>query len=54
MAMIPMILTIEVTVSLFKISHHLVGPFEEGFVLGLFQYLMHWLSEYSSDNLIVI
>ena len=36
MAMIPMILKIEVTVSLFGISHHLVGPFEEGFVLDFF------------------
>ena len=34
MAMIPMILAIEVTVSLFGISHHLVGTFEEGFVLN--------------------
>ena len=60
MAMIPMILTIEVSVSVsisvsfFKISYHLVGPFEEGFVLNFFQYLMHWLSEYSPDHLIVI
>ena len=52
--MIPMILTIKVSVLLFRISHHLVRPFEEGFVLDFFQYLMHWLSEYSSDNLIVI
>ena len=36
MAMISMILAIEVTVSLFGISHHLVGPFEEGFVLDFF------------------
>ena len=36
MAMIPMILAIEVMVSLFGISHHLVGPFEEGFVLDFF------------------
>ena len=41
MAMIPMILVIEVTVSLFGISHHLVGPFEEEFVFYFFQYLMH-------------
>ena len=54
MAMILMILAIEVTVSLFRISHHLVGPFKEGFVFYFFQYLMHWLSEYSSDHLIVI
>ena len=49
-----MVLTIEVSVSLFRISHHPVGPFEEGFVLNLFQHLMHWLSEYSLDHLIVI
>ena len=54
MAMILMILTIEISVSLFRISHHLVGPFEEGFVFDFFQYLMHWLSEYSFDHLIVI
>ena len=41
MAMIPMILAIKVTVSFFRISHHLVGPFEEGFVFDFFQYLMH-------------
>ena len=33
---IPMILAIEVTVSLFGISYHLVGPFKEGFVLDFF------------------
>ena len=54
MAMIPMILAIEVTDSLFRISHQLVGPFEEGFVLDFFQNLMHWLLEDSSDNLIVV
>ena len=54
MTMISMVLTIEVSVSLFRISHYLVGPFEEGFVLNFFQYLMHWLSEYSPDHLIVI
>ena len=54
MTMISMVLTIEVSVSVFRISYHLVGPFEEGFVLDFFQYLMHWLSEYSSDHLIVI
>ena len=53
MAMIPMILIIKVSVSLFRISHHLVGPFE-GFILDFFQYLMHWLSKYSFDHLIVI
>ena len=36
MPMISMILAIEVTVSLFEISHHLVGPFEEGFILDFF------------------
>ena len=36
MAMIPIILAIEVTVSLFGITYHLVGPFEEGFVLDFF------------------
>ena len=54
MAMIPMILAIEVTDSLFRISHQLVGPFEEGFVLDFFQNLMHWPLEDSSDNLIVV
>ena len=54
MTMILIILAIEVSVSLFRISHHLVGPFEEGFVLDFFQYLMHWLSEYSSYHLIII
>ena len=54
MAMIPMKLAIEVTDSLFRISHQLVGPFEEGFVLDFFQNLMHWLLEDSSDNLIVV
>ena len=54
MAMIPMILTIEVSVSLFRISHHLIGPFEERLILDFFQYLMRWFSEYSPDHLIVI
>ena len=54
MTMVPMILTIEISVSLFKVSHHLIGPFEEGLVFNLFQDLMHGLSEYSSDYLIVI
>ena len=54
MAMILMILTIEVSVSIFRISHHLIRPFEEGLVLDFFQYLMHWLSEYSPNHLIVI
>ena len=34
--MIPMVLAIEVTVSLFGISHHLIGSFEEGFILDFF------------------
>ena len=54
MAMIPMILTIKVSVSLFRVSHHLIRPFEEGLVLDFFQYLMYWFSEYSPDHLIVI
>ena len=54
MAMIPMILVIEVAVSFFRISHHLVGPFKERFVFEFFQYLMHWLSEYNSDHLTII
>ena len=54
MAMIPRILAIEVAVSFFRISHHLVGPFEERFVFDFFQHLMHWLSEYSSDHLTII
>ena len=54
MTMISMVLTIEVSVSLFKISYHFVGPFKEGFVLNFFQYLMHLLLEYSPDHLIVI
>ena len=54
MPVILMILAIEVIVSLFRISHHLVGPFKEGFVFDFFQYLMHWLSEYSSNHLVVV
>ena len=54
MAMIPMILAIKVMVSFFRISHHLIGPFKERFVFDFFQYLMHWLSEYSSEHLMVI
>ena len=54
MAMILMILAIKVRISFFRISHHLVGSFEEGFVFYFFQYLMHRLSEYSSDHLMVI
>ena len=36
MPMISMILATEVMVSLLGISHHLVGPFEEGFILDFF------------------
>ena len=54
MTMVLMVLTIEVSISLFRIFHHLVGPFEEGLVLDFFQYLMHQFSEYSSDHLIAI
>ena len=50
--MVSMALTIEILVSLFRVS--LIGPFEEGFVLNLFQDLMHGFLEYSSDHLIVI
>ena len=49
MPMILMILAIEVTVSLFGISHHLIGPFEEGFIFYFFLILdapafrrLHW------------
>ena len=52
--MVSMALTIEVSVSFFRISHHLIRSFEEGFILNLFQDLMHEFSEYSSDHLIVI
>ena len=51
--MVSMILTIEISVSLFRVSHHLVGPFEEGLIFNLFQDLVHRLSEYSSDHLAV-
>ena len=54
MAMILMVLTVKVSVSLFRVSHHLIGPFEKGLVLDFFQYLMHWFSEYSSDYLVAI
>ena len=53
MTMVSMILTIETSVSLFRVSHHLVGPFEEGLIFNLFQDLVHRLSEYSSDHLAV-
>ena len=54
MTLVLMVLTIEVSISLFGISHHLIGPFEEGLILDFFQYLMHWFSEYSPDHLIAI
>ena len=54
MPMILMVLAIEVTVSLFGISHHLIGSFEEGFILDFFQYLMHKLLEDSTDSLNVV
>ena len=52
--MVSMVLTIEISVFLFRVSHHLIGPYEEGLIFNLFQDLMHGLSEYSSDYLIVI
>ena len=54
MPIILMILTIEVTVSLFGISHHLIWSFEEWFILNFFQYLMHRLSEDCADDLSVV
>ena len=54
MPMILMVLAIEVTVSLFGISHHLIRSFEERFILDFFQYLMHRLSEDCIDNLSVV
>ena len=51
--MVSMILTIEISVSLFRVSHHLIGPFEEGLIFNLFQDLVHGLSKYSSDYLAV-
>ena len=54
MPMILMILAIEVTVSLFRISHHLIRSFEEWFILDFFQYLMHRLSEDYIDDLSVV
>ena len=49
MPMILMILAIEVMVSLFGISYHLIGSSEEGFILDFFQHLMHWLSDGTDD-----
>ena len=54
MPMILMILVIEVTVSLFEIFHHLIGSFEEWFIVDFFQYLMHQLSEDCTDDLSVV
>ena len=51
--MVSMILTIEISVSLFRVSHHLTGPFEEGLIFNLFQDSVHRLSEYNSDYLVV-
>ena len=51
MTMMLMILAVEVTVSFFGVSHHLVGPYEEGFGFDFFQYLMHWLLEDSFNSL---
>ena len=48
-----MILTIEISVSLFGVSHHLIGPLEEGLVFYLLQDLVHRLSEYSPNYLAV-
>ena len=41
MLMILMILVIEVMVTFFRISHHLIRSFEERFIFNLLQYLMH-------------
>ena len=51
MPMILMILAIEVMVTFFKISHHLIRSFEERFIFNLLQYLMHWLSEHCTNYL---
>ena len=51
--MVSMILTIEISVSLFRVSHHLIGSFEEGLIFNIFQDLVHRLSEYNSDYLAV-
>ena len=51
--MVSMILTIEISVSLFRVSHHLIGPFEEWLIFYLFQDSVHRLSEYNSDYLAV-
>ena len=52
--MILMILVVEVTVSLFGISHHLIRSFEEWFIFYFFQYLIHQLSEDCTDDLNVV
>ena len=51
MPMILMILAIEVLVTFFKISYHLIRSFEERFIFSLLQNLMHWLSEHDVDRL---
>ena len=53
MTVVFMILTIEIPVSLFRVSHHLIGPFEEWLIFNLFQDLVHGLSEYSFNYLAV-
>ena len=53
MTVVSVILTIEVSVSLFRVSYHLIGPLKEGLIFNLFQDLVHRLSEYSSDYLAV-
>ena len=54
MPMILMILAIEVTVTLFRISHHLIWSFKEWLIFNLLQYLMHWLSEHCTDDLSIV
>ena len=39
MAMIPMVLIVEVSISFFGISYYLIEPFEEGLVLDFFPIL---------------
>ena len=52
--MILMIQTIEVMVTLFRVSYHLIWSFKEWFIFYLLQYLMHWLSEHCTDNLSIV
>ena len=49
--MILMILAMEVMVTFFRISHHLIRSFKERFIFNLLQYLMHWLSEHCTNYL---